>query len=375
MEARNESRYRRFISSLRDTYLSLPTQGFESHLFVHSGWVFKVYRWFLFRELSLAEEEKAWERQQSLLEIYAPALEGHVIALMENGHLSTDLSIGDVFCYGLRIRKGLSFLDTHWKDASVEQRVVWAKKIGKSIAAYHQGARKVPARFYAHPEILQGWLIELGKLLERHRIERPIIPPIPNAILLGTGSWSISDERYIPIAHGDLNLANIVLYQGQIQFIDPGNALPWGVGMYNPAGMTLGVGWDLTAMGTSFAWHGDEYYAQVFLENYADAVGLTRDALAHKMRYWQILFYLMIVTICLKEWETYSAPQNPFARMLQDRSISLTEYTHHFLVRALCLLNVPGDFDDEFAAYAKEWGKFEEYCGRVSGSSQQCEQR
>ncbi len=322
----------------------MPVQGFESHLFEQRGWVLKIYRWFLLKKLSIAEEKLVWESQQRLLDLYAPDLASHLIAFTEDGRWSTDLLAEGTFCYGLRMRKATSFLERHWKKDLDQQKIDWARKIGISLASYHEQAPKVPSPFYNCPATLLEWLAELCEIMERYRKSHPIIPPMGEAILrqaalLPALETNISNS-YIPSIHGDLNLANIVLYGERIQFIDPGNALPLGIGMRQPTQMALDIGWDLAALATSFTWHGNKRHAEVFLQVYADTVGISKSTLALKMQYWQILFFLGLVTICLKQWRLCSDLETQFARSLQARNITLTQYVQYFFVHAMRLLGL-----------------------------------
>jgi hypothetical protein len=340
---RSERDYLRMIAGLRDAWGPLPDEGVESHLFVDRGSVLKVYRWFLFRTLSAARERSVRRRQQALLELYAPALHGRVVAITRDGRLVAPAA-PQAFAYGLRMRQGAPFLRCVWDGAGDRERRAWLGKIGAAVAACHRRAPRIPSGLYHRPSVPLEWLRYLWAMIQRHRrrlaVGGPDWPTIVHRATAMPGLRYATETGRVPMVHGDLNLENIVVYEGELQLIDPGYALPFGVGLPMAAGTAFDTPWDLTALLASCAWHGGPRHQRALLEGYRQASGEDWTGLTRRVPFWNVLFGLMVTAVCLRRWRELRDPTSAFARRLREGGTSLARYARHSFARALAPLDL-----------------------------------
>ncbi len=340
---RSKKRYNQLCTSMEAQFKQFPFVGFENHLYIWNSKILKFYRWFAFSSLSSAEEREKRNKEQKLLDLYAPALESSLVGLNEDGSLSLEIVDQDFFCYGLLMNQGIPFLQKFWQQSSKHQRIEWARQIGKNLAKYHRNAPLLSPPFQDNSTIKINWLAEICQIIDKHCHNKTSLPSIKENILENSNKiTNLIQQDQInesPIIHGDLNLSNIVLFDGEFQFVDPGYALPWGIGMKNADQLTFEVGWDLAAMANSFKWYGHSDYSDAFLTTYAIDKNWTNQQLKTFTIYWSALFSLMLVTVCLKFWDQLQTLEYPFSRELKNHNMDLVEYIRYHCLYALDLLD------------------------------------
>ena len=343
---RSYESYSRLIELLSAQYGKMEYQGLESYLFPVDGRLLKIYQWFLLDGVGLAEELKLWQYQQQLLSIYAPRLEAQVIALSPDA--VKDAPSGDVFCYGILMARGEPFVSTVWSQASAEERRRLAETIGRTLAERHLAAPQQAALFHADSEVLSAWTSEVLEIIGRYPISSNIVPDaaseIVGAIKHMIQNGEIAQPLTVPLVHGDLNLSNIVLSANELQFIDPGPALLFGIGIKDPKAWTLDVWWDVVVFANALLRQGIPQARDAFLRSYCDAWAITIAEMEARLRYWEALHDLMVVAICCKRWQDFQDAENPFAQYMQQRGLSLHSYTQYFFAHSLQRLHIAGQF-------------------------------
>jgi len=331
---RSEKKYIQMCKLIDSKFEKLSFKGFENYLYLYQGKVLKLYKWFAFKMLTSKEEKDRRLNEKYILNIYSPKLDSIVVGLKEDGSVDIDISNKKFFCYGILMIKGEPFLEKYLK-CTVKQKIYWAKRIGKSLAQYHQDKNTLTI----HGKFLINYLIEVCHLIKKNNRYKKIIPQRTMNILSFEKKSKILDMNIkTPVIHGDLNLSNIVLFEDKIQFIDPGYALPWGIGMKKIEELTFDICWDLALMANSFKWYSNQSYLKIFLNSYFIEKNWTDKYLKSSMVYWEALFCLMVVCICLKNWDEYHLPDHPFKQELKCRNLELEDYIYNFYKKAIYLL-------------------------------------
>jgi hypothetical protein len=111
--------------------------------------------------------------------------------------------------------------------------------------------------------------------------------------------------------HGDLNTGNLVVCEGEVQFIDAGLAMPDGVGL--AVEVPFDGGWDLALLAQSVALFGGGAAARDLVAAYAGEAGVTAAALAGDLRYWRALALLLTLAATMRYSAEIQDPARPFA--------------------------------------------------------------
>jgi hypothetical protein len=330
---RDIHRYEALIDSLHQRLGLFPAQGLESHLFLYEERILKVYQWFIARGLTLDQELRLWENQRWLLSIYAPALEAEVIALSSDGQIVPVSA--EVTCYGLLLARGEPFLESIWNTSDNTSRRQWMETIGISLAEYHLTA---PEQSVDTPHNRTALFEQVEKVLAilRSFENRMPVLRVQDTFVLEAVRTLLESDQFEPLlvvkpSHGDPTLSNIILGADKsIQLIDPGPALLAGIGIQDPDRWRLDVWWDVAMLSKSVLEHGGAHMREVFLQAYFKRSCVSTSSSLLKFRYWLVLYYLMVITICLKRWDDFQSESNPFARLLDSRGITLDSYIAYF---------------------------------------------
>jgi hypothetical protein len=307
--ARSAAEHDRLVAALAARHPVLAAEGFEHHLFRTGDSVLKVYRWFRSRGLSLEGELALRDQQRALHEIYAPLLEARVVALDREG---APCAGERASCHALSMRLADQLPAEAWERRT--EAAGWSRRAGIALAACHRRAESVSLGSSDAAGALEKLLVDAARVHDRERRRFPVGRPLTDLVRARAGHLArrtrAAAGRQVPLCHGDLNIGNLVVSAGEVQFIDAGLAMPAGVGL--EVAIPFDAGWDVALLGQSIALFGGQPAAHRFARSYAEAAGVAPVALGDDLLYWRALALLLTLAATMRYSAEILDPGRPF---------------------------------------------------------------
>ena len=309
--ARSAAVHQRLVAALSARHPLLAGEGFEHHLFRVGDTVLKVYRWFRAAGLSLEAELELREEQRVLHQVYAPRLAASVVALDVRGDPCPPRS-AQACCYALSMRLAEEIPADVWRHLEAS---AWSRRAGAALADCHRCAPRVVVASPDPAGVLEQLLVDAARLHDGERRRFPVARPLGDLVRARAGRLArrarAAARRQVVASHGDMNTGNLVVCAGDVQFIDPGLAMPAGVGLDVP--VPFDAGWDVALLGQSIALFGGRQAARWFVGAYAAAAGIGRNLLGEDLLYWRALALVLTLGATMRYSAEILDPGRPFA--------------------------------------------------------------
>lgn len=309
--ARSAAVHQRLVAALSERHPLLAGEGFEHHLFRVGDRVLKVYRWFRAADLALEAERELREAQRALHDVYAPRLAASVVALDVRGD-SCPPGSARASCYALSMRLAGEIPADVWRHLEAS---AWSRRAGAALADCHRRAPRVAVASPDPAGALERLLVDAARIHDGERRRFPVERPLGDLVRARAGRLArrarAAARRQAVACHGDMNTGNLVVWAGDVQFIDPGLAMPAGVGL--EVAIPFDAGWDVALLGQSIALFGGRQAARWFVGAYAGAAGVGRNLLGEDLLYWRALALVLTLGATMRYSAEILDPGRPFA--------------------------------------------------------------
>lgn len=273
----------------------LGSNGFESILLCVEDRIVKLYRPSLLDHRPATGALAFLADRLDQLRIYAPSADARLVALLPDGTLGADPHLPEAAGWAISLRRGTPLVDDPvWADPA--RRMEACHKLAAALRARHCASTRL-TRGLAYEELLHALLTALDG------------SPTPGP---GAGEWparigrlakrlaaAAGDGGERRLGHGDLGLDNVILINGEPQFIDAGFALLEGAGLGSEPVLD-GVMWDIACMEAKLILSGKATVADGFIHAYRACTsgGGLGDA---ARRPWRILVLLALAAATARQ--------------------------------------------------------------------------